>query len=123
MRGETFPAQYSFLWFLNVIQIDQFSRFLTVLLPLFLVACGGSSDGQPNVSVSLTASASSVVAGSPVTLTWSSTNATSCTASGDWSGAKGASGSETVTPATEGSETYTLSCRGEGEAYRRSVTV
>lgn len=106
-----------------MIQIDQFSRFLTVLLPLFLVACGGSSDGQPNVSVSLTASASSVVAGSPVTLTWSSTNATSCTASGDWSGAKGASGSETVTPATEGSETYTLSCRGEGEAYSRSVTV
>ena len=106
-----------------MIQFERVSRFLTVLLPLFLFACGGTSDGQPNVTVSFTASTSTVATGSPLTLTWSSTNATSCTASGGWSGAKDASGSEIVTPSAEGSETYTVSCRGEGEAYSRSVTV
>ena len=106
-----------------MIQFERVSRFSTVLLPLFLCACGGSSDGQPNVTVSFTASTSTVATGSPLTLTWSSTNATSCTASGGWSGAKDASGSEIVTPSAEGSETYTVSCRGEGEAYSRSVTV
>lgn len=94
------------------------------VLPLALLsACGGSSDGQPNVTVSFSASPLTVVAGNPVTLEWSSTNATRCTASGGWSGAKASSGSETVTPESAGTVEYSVSCRGEGEAYGRSVSV
>ena len=38
------------------------------------------------VLVSLTANPSTIASGGSSTLTWSSTNATSCTASGGWSG-------------------------------------
>jgi hypothetical protein len=48
---------------------------------------------------------------------------TRCTASGGWSGAKAASGSETVTPESAGTIGYSVSCKGEGEAYGRSVSV
>jgi len=47
-------------------------------------------------------------------LTWSSTNATACTASGSWSGGEATSGSLAVTPTTSGSYSYTLTCTGAG---------
>jgi fibronectin type 3 domain-containing protein len=56
------------------------------------------------------------------TLTWSSTDATSCTASGAWSGSKPLSGSESVGPLTQDS-TFTLSCTGSGGTTSRPVTV
>ncbi|MEN9407159.1 MAG: hypothetical protein RLZZ455_375 [Candidatus Parcubacteria bacterium] len=49
-----------------------------------------------------------ILGGAGSTLTWSSTNATGCTASGGWSGAKAASGSVAVNPATN--TTYTIVC-------------
>ncbi|MEK7610134.1 MAG: PKD domain-containing protein [Patescibacteria group bacterium] len=53
----------------------------------------------------------SVTADTAFTLAWTGTNLTACTASGDWSGAKAASGSETI-PGISGSATkiYSLSC-------------
>jgi hypothetical protein len=61
-------------------------------------------------TATLSISATSIVAGSTATLTWGSTNATSCTASGSWSGSLATSGSQTVTPAAAGTDTYTLTC-------------
>ena len=46
-------------------------------------------------------------------LRWSA-NGASCTASGAWSGTKGASGSESVRPTETGMVTYSLSCFGGG---------
>ena len=74
----------------------------------------------------LTAAATSVVAGSSTTLTWSSVNATSCTASGSWSGTLATSGTQTVTPATAGTATYSLTCAnatGTSPAASVSLTV
>jgi hypothetical protein len=68
----------------------------------------------PPGAPALTLSASSVVAGKPVTITWSSIAATACTASGDWSGALKASGSQTLTPSAAGTDTYTLTCANKG---------
>ena len=74
----------------------------------------------PVVSASLTASPASFTAGNSITLTWSSANATSCTASGGgasdtWPGAKATSGSSTFTEpyAPAGSSltlTFTITC-------------
>jgi uncharacterized repeat protein (TIGR03803 family) len=68
-------------------------------------------------AVSLTVSPQSVVAGSdtPVTLSWSSTNASACMAGGGWSGAKNPSGSESLLPPSQaGDVEYTLTCSGPG---------
>jgi hypothetical protein len=73
--------------------------------------------------VTLTSSAATAVMGSIVQLTWTASNATSCTASGgNWSGAKAASsGSEAVVLAA--TTTYTLTCTGTGGLTAQSVTV
>ena len=66
----------------------------------------GSSDGLPNVTVSLTSSVPQAVVDDSITLTWASTNATTCTASGAWSGSKAASGAEAVTVTSAGATSY-----------------
>ena len=71
------------------------TRCMTGVVTVFLSACG-SSDGQPNVTVSLSASPLTIVAGNAVTLNWSSTNATGCSASGGWSGSKSADAEQPV---------------------------
>jgi hypothetical protein len=66
---------------------------------------------DPSPSVALKANTMSVNPGGVATLTWSSANATACTASGGWSGAEPTSGTFT-TPALSASTTFTLSCAG-----------
>lgn len=62
-----------------------------------------------------------VTFGKEVTLKWSISNATSCTASGGWSGSKPMTGSQVVDP--EVTTTYTLTCTGPGGTVSQSVTV
>jgi parallel beta-helix repeat protein len=81
-----------------------------------------SSCTPPLPTVTLTASPTTVAKGGASTLTWSSTNATSCVASGAWSGTKPVSGSQAVASLTT-SKTYNLTCSGIGGATSRSVTV
>ena len=76
----------------------------------------------PGPVVTLTASAASVTVGSAVTLTWSAANASTCTASGGWSGARAASGTESV-PGLRSATTFTLTCAGAGGSQAASVTV
>ncbi len=73
-------------------------------------------------TVSLAASPMTVTSGMSSTLTWSSTNASACTASGAWSGQKAATGSESVGPLTTTS-TFALSCSGSGGSAQQSVMV
>jgi hypothetical protein len=78
----------------------------------------------PPAAPTLTLAASSIVAGSSTTLTWSSADATGCTASGSWSGTQATSGTMTETPATAGSYTYTLACANSvGTSPSTSVTL
>jgi uncharacterized repeat protein (TIGR01451 family) len=74
-------------------------------------------------TVQLSASAGNAFVGQPVTLTWSSMNATSCTASGAWSGTEQTSGSASVVPSSSGSLTYTLTCAGSVGNGASSVSV
>jgi hypothetical protein len=74
------------------------------------------------VSVTLTATPSTVVSGGTVVLTWQSTDATSCSAAGAWSGAEPTSGSQT-TGALTATSTYTLSCSGAAGTTLQSTTV
>ena len=79
-------------------------------------------DSTPPPVVTLTAAQSSVTSGGSTTLTWSATNATSCTASGAWSGTKAASGTA-PTGALTSNATYEIECVGPGGRDDASVTV
>ena len=91
--------------------------YLIILLTT-LVACGGGGGGSSDpvtdpvtpITVSLSASTNEAEVGSLITLTWSSTNAQTCSATGDWSGTRTVSGNEGVTINKEGSNTFTLNC-------------
>ena len=73
-------------------------------------------------AVSLSTLPLSVANGGSVTLSWSSTSATSCAASGAWSGAKATSSSAVIGPLGSTS-TFTLTCTGLGGSSTQSVTV
>ena len=78
---------------------------------------------QPPI-VSIFASPSSVDYNQSSTITWESTYATSCTASGDWSGAKAIGGPHSQSTGNlTSSKTYTLTCTGAGEDTSNSTTV
>lgn len=98
----------------------------------FTLTCtgpGGATARNVNVSVAwppvvtLSASAAEVETGKPLTLTWSVTNASACSATGSWSGARATSGSEAVTAGAVGATAYTLICSGAGGSDTRTVNV
>jgi serine protease len=83
---------------------------------------GGGGGNTPAPTVQLQAEPSNIISGGTATLTWSSTGADGCAASGGWSGAKLLSGSEDVGPLTT-STTYSLQCNGQGGTDSASATV
>ncbi|MBY0328575.1 hypothetical protein K2Q02_00555, partial [Patescibacteria group bacterium] len=99
---------------------------------LYCTGAGGTSATQyatvtvgvatPAPTVSISASPTSVTSGGSSTLSWSTTNATSCTASNGWTGAKATSGSA-LTGGLYSSTTYTLLCVGPGGNANASTTV
>ena len=99
---------------------------------VFNLSCsgpGGTSSDIVNITVaapaptlSFSASPASVTQNGSTTLNWNSTDATSCVASGDWSGNKGASGSESTGASTIDSQ-YALTCSSLGGSVNKSVNV
>ena len=102
-------------------------HFAAALLCLALAACGGgggndststtSGDAMQSTAavtpvVSIGATPTATTTGQVITLTWSVSNpgATSCTASGAWSGTLANSGTQTVTAGAAGTSFYTLTC-------------
>ena len=77
----------------------------------------------PPAPPSLTLSPAAVTVGQSATLSWSSISTISCSASGSWSGTQATSGTLSVTPASAGSSTYTLSCTGPGGTNASSVVL
>ena len=93
-------------------------RFVPFGAALILVACGKTTVVAPPTSLprptaSLSAAQTAVSSGAASTLTWSSTDATSCTASGNWSGVKAMSGTQS-TGALTTTASYSLTCTGAG---------
>ena len=105
-------------------------KYSLFILPLLLIyACGGGGGGSdtpaptPAPTVSISSSASEAVIGDSVTITWSSTNASSCSASDTWTNSTATSGSGDVTIANVGDNTYSMTCSGTGGDRSASVTV
>ena len=106
------------------------NRFIVSLTTLvFISACGGGGGGgsapapEPSPTATISSSSASVSLDSVITLTWYSTNATSCSASGAWSGTKAISGTEDITISTPGNNQFTISCSGSGGSSSASTTI
>ena len=108
-------------------------RNLFILCAVFFVfSCGGGGGGgsapsapaPAQVTVTISGSATTLDQGETYTLTWSSSNATSCTASGSWSGSKATSGSESFSTADNelGSYTFSIQCSGSSGSSASSST-
>jgi hypothetical protein len=89
---------------------------------LYKHSTGTVSPSLPAPIVNISANPTSVLSGGTSTLSWTSTNASSCSASGGWSGAKALSGSES-TGKLLANNTFALACTGAGGSASQSVTV
>ena len=101
--------------------MNRISIYFTSLI--FIVSCGGGSGGGstspsspptlPNPSInSFSSSAETIYVNESILLSWSSTNSSSCSGSGDWSGQKATSGNETINPNEIKTYSFTLTCSG-----------
>jgi 6-phosphogluconolactonase (cycloisomerase 2 family) len=95
---------------------------------LFLVCallCGpsGSFAESAAPTVKLTASPGAITLGESTTLTWSSTGAASCKASGAWSGSKATSGEQKIVPDETGDLKFELTCTGSAGSKSDSATL
>ena len=93
--------------------------YIIITFTLFLNACGGggeSSSRESKIPLSnpattlISASLTKVYLGNATIITWSSTNAPSCKASGSWSGDKSTSGSETFAMTNQGEQLFAITC-------------
>ncbi|NOY63571.1 MAG: hypothetical protein GXP10_10575, partial [Gammaproteobacteria bacterium] len=73
--------------------------------------------------VTLSSSALSLPYGGTTQLSWSASNAQSCSASGDWSGAKAVSSSSTTIGPLTTNSSYTLTCSGAGGSTSSTVSI
>ena len=87
---------------------------------MLLVACGNGAGTSPTAppppapTAALTANPTSIASGGTSTLSWSSTNATACTASGGWNGALPTTNGSRSTGALAATTSYSLTCTGPG---------
>ena len=110
---------------------DMYFKGITLFAISSLIAScgGGGGDGTtptaiaPAPQVTLTSSDSELLVGNSVTLTWSSSNTTACSASGNWSGSKGSSGTESISVDSAILFNYALECTGAGGTTVSSVSV
>jgi hypothetical protein len=112
------------------------SNFLVLSFSMILFSCGGGggSGGNngggdngggstPAPTASISASINSTQTNIDFTLTWSSTNATACYASGDWSVDIDTAGTKILSESIPGTKTYTITCTGESGSATDSAKV
>jgi hypothetical protein len=110
-----------------------------LLIVLLLCGCGGGGNDPaapasttpsastttstpPAPTLQLSANPSSVAAGGSAQLSWKSSGADSCEASGGWSGSKALSGTEAITGASAATS-YMLACNGAGGSISQQVMI
>ena len=110
-------------------------KTLSLVFVLFLLSAlvlSGCSKGNsavtlpppsPRATVSVAINPVAVMPGQSATLTWTSSNANACTASGAWSGTLGTSGSTTVMLQGSAAQSYTLTCSGDGLPMQYTATL
>lgn len=81
------------------------------------------ADSPPMPTLTLTASATTVMPQGTTDLTWTSANATSCVASGGWSGARDVTGTAKAVGPFATNTTLTLTCNGPGGSISAAANI
>jgi hypothetical protein len=76
----------------------------------------------PVIDFDASPSRTTLVVGDPLILQWTASYATSCEASGDWSGTKALQANETLQPSL-GARTFTLTCNGPNGTATESINL
>ena len=109
--------------------------YLFILPLVFIISsCGGGGGGGdstpapspvPLPSVTFSSSVSTVETNAEFTLTWSSSNASSCTASGSssWTGTKDLQNAQVISEPSAGTITYKLTCTNATGSSSKEVSV
>jgi spore coat protein CotH len=105
-----------------LISMNRISTYFISLI--FIVSCGGGSGGgstsplspptllNPTINI-FSSSAETIYVNESILLSWSTTNSSSCSGTGDWSGQKATGGNETIDPNEIKTYTFTLTCSGD----------
>ena len=115
----------------TIIKMRHLDYFRFISLLIFLTSCGGGGGGGsadpnpivPNVSLSLSSNLSEIYIHNEIVLTWSSSNADSCTASGDWSGTKPNNGSEEIVIREAKESSFILTCSSSSSSANENISV
>ena len=107
------------------------SHLYLVVLTLILASCGGGGGGESSdsvtipssVSMSLSSNLNEIYIHNKIILSWSSSNADSCSASGDWSGTKKNNGSEEIIIREPKDSAFILTCSSNSSSAERNTTV
>lgn len=107
------------------------SHLYLVVLTLILASCGGGGGGESSdsvtipssVSMSLSSNLNEIYIHNKIILSWSSSNADSCSASGDWSGTKINNGSEEIIIREPKDSAFILTCSSNSSSAERNTTV
>ena len=96
------------------------ANLVIIFTTITMIGCGGSGNSgsdsntvappSNSATASISVNPAKVFLGDSTVVSWSSNNASSCTASGNWSGDKSTSGSETVAVTYQGDHVFTITC-------------
>lgn len=108
-------------------------KFVFALSFVILSSCGGGSSSNPtqptpiitpaNVTLNLETDKNFLRVGDTLNIKWTTSNATSCNASGSWSGVRATSGSETFIVQTSGILEYFIECTNSSSSNKQSKKV
>lgn len=113
----------------NLIRFATYSAVITIIS-----SCGGGGQGgtttdenpnpyTPSVTTSISLSNNKGYVGENITVSWSSSNATSCSASNAWTESSDTSGSATISPDAAGLLTFEMTCTGDGGSDSASASL
>jgi len=111
--------------------MKRFNCIEVAFVSIFLASCGGggspdSAITPPTVSMNLSSNLNEIYIHNKIILSWSSSNADSCLASGnssDWSGTKINNGSQEIIIRDAKESTFTLTCSSASSSVSKSVSV